>query len=48
VHDTSNLVYTPEQSLMEDESAEEVENPAVEMLFTRSKTGQYQRRVALQ
>ncbi len=48
VHDTNQVTYVAEQNLRSDHSDEEIENPAVDLLFTRDEHGHYQRRVSLQ
>jgi len=48
VHDTNRLTYVSEQSLNLDASGDEIENPAVDILFTRDSTGHYQHRRNLQ
>jgi heat shock protein HspQ len=48
VHDTAAIAYIPEQHLRNDESNEEIEHPAIQLVFDAYKNGRYHRPVRLQ
>lgn len=48
VHGSQHVTYVAEQNLLADYSEEDFDHPVMEMLFTRTEAGLYQRRQQLQ